>query len=79
MVVKRPLSRLVAVFLCIGAATFLSARPAAGQVGLTRQPDPLGYPESLGDEADKIASEAAGTIWPRQKRVDEPQVPGGLD
>jgi len=79
MVVKRLLSRLVAVFLCVGAATFLSARPAAGQVGLTRQPDPLGYPESLGDEADKIASEAAGTIWPRQKRVDEPQVPGGLD
>lgn len=79
MVYGRPRTCLAtAVFACFLAIAAVP-RQASAQVGLTRQPDPLGYPESLGDEADKLASEAAGTIWPRQKRVDEPQVPGGFD
>ena len=79
MVVERFLPRLLAVFLSVACVPLVSPRTASAQIGLTRQPDPLGYPESLDDEADKAASEAAGTIWPRQKRVDEPQVPGGFD
>lgn len=72
------LHKAVATVFVLGAMC-VSQRSGVAQIGLTRQPDPLGYPESLGDEADKVASEAAGTIWPRQKRVDEPQVPGGFD
>lgn len=77
MVSSRPWRHALAIAMLVcwgGAATSASA-----QIGLTRQPDPLGYPESLDDEADTDASQAAGSIWPPQKRVDEPQVPAGLD
>ncbi len=79
MVLRRSWLCAVAASLVFVGFGNVGPRAAFAQVGLTRQPDPLGYPESLGDEADKAASEAAGTIWPRQRRVDEPQVPGGFD
>jgi hypothetical protein len=78
MVVSRawPRATVIAVFIGILLTT---TAPVQAQIGLTRQPDPLGYPKSIGDEADAKASEAVGSIWPPQKRADEPQVPGGLD
>ena len=79
MVHRRPWPCLATAVFLACATVLACAGTTFGQVGLTRQPDPLGYPESLGDEADKRASEAAGSIWPPQKRVDEPQVPGGFD
>ena len=60
-------------------ALILSRSPACAEVGLTSQPEPLGYPSSIDDEADTKAEEAAGSIWPAPKRVDEPQVPAGFD
>ncbi len=58
------------------ALAIVGAAPASGEVGVAQQPDPLGYPTSLGDEAD---DRAATSAWPPPKRADEPQVPGGLD
>lgn len=52
---------------------------ATAEVGLTSQPQPLGYPGSLDDEADAAAEAAAGSMWPPPRRADEPQVPGGFD
>lgn len=61
---------------CAALATMSSA---CAEVGLTSQPQPLGYPASLDDEADAAAEAAAGSIWPPAKRADEPQVPAGFD
>ncbi|MEO1993129.1 MAG: BBP7 family outer membrane beta-barrel protein [Pirellulales bacterium] len=57
----------------------LSQTSTSAEVGLTSQPEPLGYPSLIDDEADATAEEAAGSIWPAPKRVDEPQVPAGFD
>jgi hypothetical protein len=53
--------------------------PVRAEIGLTSQPEPLGYPSSVGDEADAAAAKAAGSIWEPMKRADEPQVPAGFD
>ncbi len=48
-------------------------------------PDPLGYPQSLDEPAESIPSERTSERQPavsrasEQRRVDEPQLPGGLD
>lgn len=65
--------------LAVGFATLATLRVASAEVGLTSQPQPLGYPASLDDEADAAAEAAAGSIWPPEKRADEPQVPAGFD
>ena len=49
------------------------------EIGLTSQPEPLGYPSSVDDEADAAAEAAAGSIWPPTKPADAPQVPAGFD
>jgi hypothetical protein len=46
------------------------------EAGTATQPDPLGYPVSVGDDPEASGSESA---WPAPKAADEPQVPGGLD
>lgn len=65
---------VVAVVACTSAAAVVQA-----EIGLTSQPEPLGYPSSVDDEADAAAEQAAGSIWPPTKRADEPQVPAGFD
>ena len=66
----------VVIWLVAGVSTsgFLRA-----EIGLTSQPEPLGYPSSVDDEADAAAEAAAGSIWPPTKRADAPQVPAGFD
>jgi hypothetical protein len=66
------LGTLLAAAILVSAA----APVTRAEVGTAKQPDPLGYPMSVGDEADERASES---VWPPPKRADEPQVPGGLD
>lgn len=65
------------------AACLITLVQAAGtgraEIGLTSQPEPLGYPTSVGDEADAVAEAKAGSIWPAPRRADEPQVPAGFD
>ena len=66
--------------LAVCVVAFASAAgPARAEIGLTSQPEPLGYPSSVGDEADAAAAQAAGSIWEPMKRADEPQVPAGFD
>ncbi len=62
---------------CCAALTTVGT--ASAEVGLTSQPEPLGYPGSIDDEADAAAEAAAGSIWPSPRRADEPQVPAGFD
>jgi hypothetical protein len=67
--------RLAACVLACAEA----AGPVRAEIGLTSQPEPLGYPSSVGDAADAAAEAEAGSIWPPPKRADDPQVPAGLD
>ncbi len=79
---RRPVQRLcrlvVPMVLWLGAAVW-PALMLRAEVGLTSQPEPLGYPSSVGDEADIAAEEAAGSIWPPPLPANAPQVPAGLD
>ena len=70
--------KIVGVVLCCAIA-LLSLRNLSAEIGLTSQPEPLGYPSSIDDPADAIAEEDAGSIWPPAKRADDLQVPAGLD
>jgi hypothetical protein len=65
--------------LAVGLTVLATKGAARAEVGMTSQPQPLGYPASLDDEADAAAEAAAGSIWPPEKRADEPQVPAGFD
>jgi hypothetical protein len=77
-----PVCRLRSCFLqvvvCLFAA-FLRPCVLRAEIGLTSQPEPLGYPASIDDEADAAAEAAAGSIWPPTKPADAPQVPAGFD
>jgi hypothetical protein len=66
------------LLITLGAISVAGLCTAASraEVGVAKQPDPLGYPTSLGDQADARAAEST---WPAPKRADEPQVPGGFD
>ncbi len=66
-----------AVLCC--AVVLLSGQNLSAEIGLTSQPEPLGYPSSTDDPADALAEEEAGTIWAPTKRADDLQVPAGLD
>ena len=70
--------KIVGVVLCCAIAS-LSLRNLSAEIGLTSQPEPLGYPFSVDDPADTIAEEEAGSIWPPAKRADDLQVPAGFD
>jgi hypothetical protein len=61
------------------AAALLSTRTLPAEIGLTSQPEPLGYPGSLDDPADALAEKKAGSIWAPPKRADDLQVPAGFD
>ncbi|MEO2042782.1 MAG: BBP7 family outer membrane beta-barrel protein [Pirellulales bacterium] len=66
------------VILCF-AVVLLGMRNLSAEIGLTSQPEPLGYPGSLDDPADALAEEEAGSIWAPPKRADDLQVPAGFD
>ena len=72
---RRQPDALTITLVVIGLGAVFAAG-ARCEVGVANQPDPLGYPLSVDDEADARASES---VWPAPKRADEPQVPGGLD
>jgi hypothetical protein len=48
--------KIVGVVLCCAIAS-LSLRNLSAEIGLTSQPEPLGYPFSVDDPADTIAEE----------------------
>ena len=66
------------VILCC-AVVLLCMRTLSAEIGLTSQPEPLGYPSSLDDPADALAEKQAGSIWAPPKRADDLQVPAGFD
>lgn len=66
------------IAICLGGLVSIAA-PMRAEIGLTSQPEPLGYPSSVDDEADAAAEAAAGSIWPPTKPADAPQVPAGFD
>lgn len=66
------------VLVLFVALTF-GVKTVVAEVGLTSQPEPLGYPSSVGDPADTEAELAAGSIWPPPLPADAPQVPAGFD
>lgn len=66
------------VILCC-AVVLLGMRTLSAEIGLTSQPEPLGYPGSIDDPADALAEEEAGSIWAPPKRADDLQVPAGFD
>ena len=67
----------IVVLWCAGV--LLSMRTLPAEIGLTSQPEPLGYPGSLDDPADALAEKKAGSIWAPTKRADDLQVPAGFD
>ena len=69
-------TRAVSVALAAIGLAAACAGAARAEVGVAKQPDPLGYPLSIGDEADARAAEST---WSPPKRADEPQLPAGLD
>lgn len=71
----RPTRTVSVALAAIGLATGCALTTQA-EVGAAKQPDPLGYPLSVGDEADARAREST---WTAPKRADEPQLPAGLD
>ena len=66
------------VILCC-AVVPLGMQTLSAEIGLTSQPEPLGYPGSIDDPADTLAEEEAGSIWAPPKRADDLQVPAGFD
>ncbi|MDO7714544.1 MAG: hypothetical protein MUP93_06685, partial [Pirellulales bacterium] len=44
------------------ACVVLNMRTLPAEIGLTSQPEPLGYPGSIDDPADALAEEEAGSI-----------------
>ena len=73
---NRPLNWIMALW-CAGV--LLNMRTLPAEIGLTSQPEPLGYPGSLDDPADALAEKKSGSIWAPPKRVDDLQVPAGFD
>ena len=66
------------IAICLGGLVSTTG-PLRAEIGLTSQPEPLGYPSSVDDEADAAAEAAAGSIWPPTKPANAPQVPAGFD
>ena len=69
---NHPLNWIMALW-CAGV--LLNMRTLPAEIGLTSQPEPLGYPGSLDDPADALAEKKSGSIWAPPKRVDDLQVP----
>jgi len=68
------------ILACVLAGlALISGKFVMAEVGLTSQPEPLGYPSSVGDPADTEAETVAGSIWPPPLPADAPQVPAGFD
>ena len=55
----------IMVLWCAGVLLNMQTLPA--EIGLTSQPEPLGYPGSVDDPADALAEEEAGSIWAQPK------------